>query len=141
MSDEKNDDKNEPKPLVYSCSGCSSAAQLANALALGLDQGGNFEMSCIAGVGAKVKSFVKQAQSGRDILCIDGCPIKCASRCLEAVSVSPRWHFLISDLDIAKRKHELPQEVEVLRASLALTRFLKEDELDFPVMPNDEEKT
>ena len=38
-------------PLVYSCSGCSSAAQMANDLALRLDRAGVAEMSCIAGVG------------------------------------------------------------------------------------------
>lgn len=34
-------------PLVYSCSGCSSAAQMANCLALELDRKGVAEMSCI----------------------------------------------------------------------------------------------
>jgi len=38
-------------PLVYSCSGCSSAAQLANQLAIRLDREGLAETSCIAGVG------------------------------------------------------------------------------------------
>ena len=38
-------------PLVYSCSGCSSAAQLANHLAVRLDRDERAEMSCIAGVG------------------------------------------------------------------------------------------
>ncbi len=41
-------------PLVYSCSGCSSAAQLANHVALQLDRRGLAEMSCIAGVGGDV---------------------------------------------------------------------------------------
>jgi uncharacterized metal-binding protein len=39
------------KPLVYSCPGCSSAAQMANYIALELDRRGVAEMSCIAGVG------------------------------------------------------------------------------------------
>ncbi|MBS3959615.1 MAG: hypothetical protein KGZ52_09465, partial [Xanthomonadaceae bacterium] len=41
--------KRSDLPLVYSCSGCSSAAQLANRLALMLDRDGEAEMSCIAG--------------------------------------------------------------------------------------------
>ena len=41
-------------PLVYSCSGCSSAAQMANQLAVRLDREGLAEMSCIAGVGGGV---------------------------------------------------------------------------------------
>ncbi|MBT4219916.1 MAG: zinc-binding protein, partial [Rhodospirillaceae bacterium] len=38
-------------PLVFSCSGCSSAAQTTNTLALLLDRDGEAQMSCIAGVG------------------------------------------------------------------------------------------
>jgi uncharacterized metal-binding protein len=52
-------------PLVYACSGCSSAAQLANHVALQLDRRGVAEMSCIAGVGGDVPYLLKIAQSGR----------------------------------------------------------------------------
>ena len=45
-------------PLVYSCSGCSNLAQLANDLALRLDRDGLAEMSCIAGVGGDVPALV-----------------------------------------------------------------------------------
>ena len=55
-------------PLVYSCSGCSSAAQLANHVALQLDRRGQAEMSCIAGVGGDVPSLLKTANSGRPIV-------------------------------------------------------------------------
>lgn len=45
-------------PLVYSCSGCSSAAQMANYIALKLDHAGDAEMSCISGVGGNVPHLV-----------------------------------------------------------------------------------
>src|SRR5665647_3484471 len=45
-------------PLVYSCSGCSSAAQTANYIALKLDREGEAEMSCISGVGGNVPHLV-----------------------------------------------------------------------------------
>jgi len=51
-----------PLTLVYSCSGCSSAAQLANRLAVRLDRAGLAEMSCIAGVGGRVPSLVRHAE-------------------------------------------------------------------------------
>jgi uncharacterized metal-binding protein len=35
-------------PLVYSCSGCSNIAQLANQVAIELDRDHIAEMSCIA---------------------------------------------------------------------------------------------
>ncbi|WP_435924161.1 putative zinc-binding protein [Paenibacillus sp. DYY-L-2] len=43
--------KNNNLPLVYSCSGCSSAAQTANRIAIKMDREKIAEMSCIAGVG------------------------------------------------------------------------------------------
>ena len=48
-------------PLIYSCSGCSDVAQLANNTAVALDHAGEFEMSCISGVGGKVAPLVRKA--------------------------------------------------------------------------------
>ena len=66
-----------PPPLVYACSGCSNVAQLANDCALALDARGLAEMSCIAGVGGKVKSLVRKARAGRPIIALDGCELRC----------------------------------------------------------------
>lgn len=68
-----------PPTLVYACSGCSSAAQLANHLAARLDRLGVAEMSCISGIGGNVRSLVRKldeaVQQGRPILSIDGCVV------------------------------------------------------------------
>ncbi len=92
-------------PLVYSCSGCSSAAQMANDLALKLDREGVAEMSCIAGVGGGVTGLVRTAQSGRRILALDGCVLKCASACLANAGVAADTHLVLSDYGVKKRKH------------------------------------
>lgn len=92
-------------PLVYSCSGCSSAAQMANYLALALDRGGAAEMSCIAGVGGGVAPLVKLARSGRPVLAIDGCALACARQCLAREGVEPTQHILLSSMGIRKRLH------------------------------------
>jgi uncharacterized metal-binding protein len=92
-------------PLVYSCSGCSSAAQLANAVALKLDRSGIAEMSCIAGVGGGVAPLVKLAQSGRTILAIDGCPLACARACLAQQGVAPDHHLLLNEYGVRKKMH------------------------------------
>jgi len=77
------------KPIVYSCSGCSSAAQMANHIAVQLDRRGIAEMSCIAGVGGNVKKLVRTAQSGRKIIVIDGCPLACSKACLNNHDINP----------------------------------------------------
>ena len=92
------------KPLVYSCSGCSSAAQMANHLAIQLDRSGKAEMSCIAGVGGNVKALVKTAKSGRRIIAIDGCPLTCVKACLGNHNITPDQHFELSGYAVKKQK-------------------------------------
>ena len=84
-------------PLVYSCSGCSSAAQMANHVALRLDREGEAEMSCIAGVGGNVPHLVRIAQSGRPILAIDGCALECTRSSLAQRGVQPARHMLLNE--------------------------------------------
>lgn len=92
-------------PLIYSCSGCSDVAQLANNTAVALDHAGEFEMSCIAGVGGKVPALVKKAQSGRPMLVIDGCQLHCARSCLEnvGVAVADTHHVRLYEMGYKKR--------------------------------------
>lgn len=95
----------EKPPLVYSCSGCSSAAQMANSLALQLDRAGMAEMSCISGVGGRVPGLVRTARSGRRILALDGCVLKCVEACLAGVGVVADTHLVLSDYGVRKRQH------------------------------------
>lgn len=97
--------KHKKLPLVYSCSGCSSAAQMANDLAVALDRNEIAEMSCIAGVGGDVKPLVVTAKSGRNIIAIDGCPLKCVEHCLARHGISPNKHFVLSDYGVKKAFH------------------------------------
>lgn len=90
-------------PLVYSCSGCSSAAQLANHVALDLDRRGLAEMSCIAGVGGGVAPLVRLAQSGRPIVALDGCALACVRHCLAQAGVVAGTYHLLSDYGVRKR--------------------------------------
>ncbi len=92
-------------PLIYSCSGCSSAAQLTNRIAVSLDRQALAEMSCIAGVGGNVKSLLRKAQSGRKILVLDGCPLHCARHSLEQQGVKIDTHIDLSTQGIKKRLH------------------------------------
>lgn len=92
-------------PLVYSCSGCSSAAQMANLLAVRLDRDGVAEMSCIAGVGGGVAGLVGTARSGRPILALDGCVLKCVSACLSRAGVTADIHLVLSDYGVKKHRH------------------------------------
>jgi uncharacterized metal-binding protein len=108
-------------PLVYSCSGCSSAAQMANYLALQLDRRGIAEMSCIAGVGGDVPGLLKTAHSGRPIVALDGCHLKCTYSCLSRHGLSPAEHVVLSEYGVRKHKQQDfdRSEADALFAGLA----------------------
>jgi uncharacterized metal-binding protein len=101
---ERRSARRRDKPLVYSCSGCSSAAQMANWIALQLDRSGRAEMSCIAGVGGDVPSLVRVATSGRPVIALDGCVLACTRNSLSRHEVEPAVHVLLSDAGVRKRK-------------------------------------
>lgn len=97
-------------PLVYSCSGCSSAAQLANHAAVRLDREGLAEMSCIAGLGGDVPSLLRKAHDAvkaqRAIVAIDGCVLACAKKTLQRHGVAASRHVELWRLGVRKRLHE-----------------------------------
>jgi uncharacterized metal-binding protein len=93
------------QPLVYSCSGCSSAAQLANAVALKLDRSNIAEMSCIAGIGGDVPPMLRTAKSGRPIVALDGCALACVMNSLARHGLAPALYFDLSEQGVRKRQH------------------------------------
>jgi uncharacterized metal-binding protein len=98
---------NEAKlPLVHSCSGASSAAQMANHIAVRLDRLKAAEMSCIAGVGGDVRPLVRTAKSGRPIIALDGCPLHCAARILKRHGINADKHYDLSEMGVKKKMHE-----------------------------------
>jgi len=104
-------------PLVYSCSGCSNIAQLANRLAIELDRDHIAEMSCIAGVGGGVKSLVRKAKSARKIISFDGCHLHCVKSCLAVHGVEATHHYTLTDHGIMKKYHTdfLSSDVDELK--------------------------
>ena len=116
------------KTLIYSCSGCSSAAQLANAVAVRIDRENHAEMSCIAGVGGDVPSLVRVAKSGRPITVLDGCPLQCAKSSLARHGVAPQKHFQLAEFGVKKVQHgdyEPQKAEEVYQAVLGAIRTLE----------------
>lgn len=116
--------KDAALPLVYSCSGCSSAAQTANAAALELDSRGSAEMSCIAGVGGGVAPLVRLAKSGRAIVAIDGCALACVRHCLAQHGIAPDHHVLLPQLGVKKKFHTRHDPQQALRVARAVEAML-----------------
>lgn len=115
-----------PLPLVYSCSGASSAAQMANYIAVRLDRLEVAEMSCIAGVGGDVKPLVRTAKSGRPIIALDGCPLHCAAQILKRHGLQADQHYDLSKMGVKKTYHE---DFDPQEAAQALQRIMTDSGL------------
>lgn len=126
------DEHAHQRPLVYSCSGCSSAAQLANHVALQLDRQGLAEMSCIAGVGGDVPSLVRVARSGRPIIALDGCPLACVRNTLARHQVVPTRHHQLQQYGVKKRPHEDFDAAQAVAVFAQVAADLRESRLHSP---------
>ncbi len=116
-------------PIVYACSGCSSAAQMANHLAVRMDRRGDAEMSCIAGVGGDVPSLVRVAKSGRPIVALDGCALHCTLQILKRHDVTPAAHYMLRRYGVKKLLHVDFSRVE---ADTVLTAILEDSAFPHP---------
>jgi len=113
------------KPLVYSCSGCSNVAQLANRIAIELNRSQLAQMSCIAGIGGDVKSLVKKAKQADAIIGIDGCALACVRHCLQRHQLQPTHYFQLSSLGHKKRYNQQCDDDEFTSALRWIERSLK----------------
>jgi len=104
------------RTIVYSCSGCSDAGELADRIARKLSRDGSAEMSCLAGIGGRVKSLVSKAESAERILVVDGCPLNCARKTLELAGFQKFEHLELQKIGI--RKGSCPVNEERINAGV-----------------------
>ena len=93
-------------PVVLACSGCSPAGGLADAAARRLQSQWHMKMSCIAGVGGRVKSILDVVQNASQFLVIDGCPLECSAHSLRHAGIKKFHHLKLHDLGIRKQSCE-----------------------------------
>src|SRR6185503_12427623 len=96
-----------PLPCVLACSGCSHAGELADHTARRLDQLGLAKMSCLAGIGGRVKSITNTVQTAPELLMIDGCPLACGANSLKLAGITEFKHLQFHDLGIRKHDSEV----------------------------------
>jgi uncharacterized metal-binding protein len=110
----------KPGTVVYACSGCSDAGELADRIARRLTQEGVAEMSCLAGIGGRVKPLVNRAASAERILAIDGCPLNCTRHTLELAGFNKFDHLELHKLGM--RKGSCPVTEETIAAGFAAAK-------------------
>jgi uncharacterized metal-binding protein len=101
MSENENIPVRKPV-VVYACSGCSDAGEIADRIARRLTREGVAQMSCLAGIGGRVKSLVLKAENAERILVVDGCPLNCAAHTLKLAGFNQFDHLELHKMGIRK---------------------------------------
>jgi uncharacterized metal-binding protein len=122
---------NKPATVVYACSGCSDAGELADRIARQLACEGAAQMSCLAGIGGRVKSLVAKAENAEHILVIDGCPLNCAARTLKLAGFQKFDHLELHKIGI--RKGSCPVTEERISSGVAAAKKILADVPQQPV--------
>ncbi|MEK7781097.1 MAG: putative zinc-binding protein [Verrucomicrobiota bacterium] len=128
-----NDSPNQPPPkpsvqqlpCVLACSGCSHAGELADLTARRLQKIGVARMSCLAGVGGRVKSITTTVQRAPELLMIDGWPLECGANTLRLAGITEFRHLKLHELGVRKHETEITSETVQSLAESAVA-FLNE---------------
>lgn len=71
-------------------------------------------MSCLAGVGGRVKSIMATVQGAPRLLVIDGCPLECGANSLRLAGIVQFEHLKLHEHGI--RKHSVDANDETITA-------------------------
>ena len=80
-------------------------------------------MSCLAGVGGRVKSIMNTIQRAPELLMIDGCPLACGANSLRLAGITEFKHLELHELGVRKHDSEVC-EATVERLADAATELL-----------------
>jgi uncharacterized metal-binding protein len=133
MKDDPNTPVKKPVTIVYACSGCSDAGELADRIARQLSREGTAEMSCLAGIGGRVKSLVRKGEQAERILVVDGCPLNCAAHTLRLAGFQKFDHLELHKLGL--RKGSCPVTDERIAAGVEAAKKLLSPKPAAPVVP------
>ena len=68
-------------------------------------------MSCLAGVGGRVKSIVSTVEHAPELLMIDGCPLECGANSLHLAGITTFKHLKLHELGVKKHQTEATPEI------------------------------
>ena len=88
--------------LIFCCSGASNVGVFSFQAAIRLAQEGFGAFSCIAGIGSKNLPMIRAAKSAGERVLIDGCPIGCARKIIDANLIPVDRYVIVTELGIDK---------------------------------------
>lgn len=89
---------------IFACSGAADVGQIADHAARKLTADGAGKMSCLAGIGGRVKGIMEIAETATSILVVDGCPLHCGRNTMENAGFKKFEYICLADLGMEKGK-------------------------------------
>jgi uncharacterized metal-binding protein len=105
--------------LVFPCSGASDVGGLADGVSRKMSKEEVGRMYCLAAIGAGVESFVETTKAATQVIALDGCPVGCATKCLEKSGIRP---ISISFKELGFLRGESPSTEESVNKAFAKIR-------------------
>ena len=96
--------------VIFACSGAADVGKIADLSARKLSADGVGKMSCLAGVGGRVKPLMEVAKAAKAILVVDGCPLHCGRNTLEQAGFKEFEHLCLADIGMVKGKTPVTDE-------------------------------
>ena len=96
--------------LIFACSGAADVGHISDSAARKLTAEGAGNMFCLAGIGGHVTGIVATTRAAAAILAIDGCPLDCARKALEASEFHQFQHLRLSDMGMEKGQSPVTDE-------------------------------
>jgi uncharacterized metal-binding protein len=109
--------------LIFACSGAADVGQISDLAARRLNAEGDGKMFCLAGIGGRVTGILATTRAAAAILAIDGCPLDCARKTLEAAEFHQFEHLRLSDLGMEKGQSPATEERIEQVVTLGRTRL------------------
>jgi len=106
---------------IFACSGGgSNIGQLSNEAALRLGREGYGKFYCLAGIAAGIGGIVDQTRAADERVVIDGCPMECAKKLMDAAGLPIDRYYVLTALGIAKSPDLTLVEEDVATALAAI---------------------
>ncbi len=87
---------------LLACSGASNVGQITNDVAKELDAAGEARFFCLAGVGGHVGGMIESVRGASQVVVLDGCPVACARKTMEAAGLTNYEYVVVTDLGVEK---------------------------------------
>ena len=100
------------KRILYSCSGACDLGQVSDLLGRKLRENGYAQETCccLASIGAGIQVYIAKAKAAKEVVCIDGCTLACASKMIEKIDVKPRVYTL-TKMGLGNGKVEITETI------------------------------